>query len=66
LLGYDGCGRKVPERLFAHIASLIMGDEVEVELGLRPFPNVEKYDKLLVRGAGLGAAIKALMVVINQ
>jgi hypothetical protein len=43
-----------------------MGDEVEVELGLRPFPNVEKYDKLLVRGAGLGAAIKALMVVINQ
>jgi hypothetical protein len=43
-----------------------MGDEIEVEAGVRLSPDAEKYDKLIVRGAGLGQAIKAAMVVINQ
>jgi hypothetical protein len=66
IFGLGDIGRYYERRLFAHVASLIMGDEIEIEVGLRPFPNVEKYDKLLIRGAGLGAAIKAGMVVINQ
>lgn len=50
----DGCGRHVETRLFPHVMSLIIGDEIQVEVGARPFPNVEKYDKFFVRGAGLG------------
>lgn len=63
---FSGCGRSVEKRLFPHIASIIMGDEIEVEAGVRLSPDAEKYDKLIVRGAGLGQAIKAAMVVINQ
>lgn len=54
VLGHEGCGRRVETRLFPHVLSLIIGDEIEVEVGSRPFPNVKKYDKFFVRGAGLG------------
>jgi hypothetical protein len=43
-----------------------MGDQIEVEVGSRPFPGFEKYDKFLLRGTGLGSLIKAGMVVANQ
>lgn len=66
VLGHEGCGRRVESRLFPHVMSLVMGDQIEVEVGSRPFTGVEKYDKFLLRGTGLGSLFKAWMVVSNN
>jgi hypothetical protein len=40
------------------LASMLVGNEIEIEVGMRLTPKFEKHDKLLIRGDGLGELIK--------
>lgn len=62
----EGFGRRFEKRLAPHFLSLILGNQIDVELGVRLTPHLEKYDKFMARGAGLGEVIKAGLILANQ
>jgi hypothetical protein len=46
-----------------HVASMLIGDEIELETGSRFTPNFEQYNKVLLRGAGISKLMKIPMLI---
>jgi hypothetical protein len=42
---------------------MMVGDEIEIEVGSRLTPNFEKFDKFMLRGAGIGQLIKIPLIM---
>lgn len=58
----DALERKFAVKLIPHALSIAIGDQIEVECGMRLSAHLEQYSKFMIRGAGLGHLFKAWLM----